>query len=128
MEDVLIAVAIGFAGGGLGAMLGIGGGAIFVPGLVILIDTEQATAQGVSLIAIVATAIVATAQHARKGNVDFRAATWIIPSAITFGAGGAVVATQLDPDTLRTIFGVLLLVLASRLIYSARPRRRSESG
>ena len=79
------------------------GGAIFVPGLVILIDTEQATAQGVSLIAIVATAIVATAQHARKGNVNFRAAAWIIPSAIAFGAGGAVVATQLDPDTLRTM-------------------------
>ncbi len=127
MEDVVIAVAIGFVGGGLGAMLGIGGGAIFVPGLVILVDTEQATAQGVSLIAIVATAIVATVQHARKGNVSFRAAAWIIPAAIVFGAGGAAVATQLDTDTLRTIFGALLLILASRLMYSARPRRRSHS-
>jgi hypothetical protein len=124
VEDVLIAMAIGFVGGGLGAMLGIGGGAIFVPGLVILLGTEQATAQGVSLVAIVATAAVATTQHARNDNVDFRTAAWIIPAAIAFGAGGAAVATQLPQGTLRLIFGVLLLILAARLMYTSRPRRR----
>jgi uncharacterized membrane protein YfcA len=124
VEDLLIAVAIGFVGGGLGAMLGIGGGAIFVPGLVILLGTEQATAQGVSLIAIVATAIVATAQHARKGNVHFPTAAWIIPTAIVFGAGGAAVATQLSPGALRIVFGVLLLALSTRLMYTSLPRRR----
>lgn len=123
MDDLLIAVAIGFVGGGLGAMLGVGGGAIFVPGLVILLSTEQATAQGISLVAIVATALVATTQHARKGNVAFGVAAWIVPAAIVFGAGGAAVATQLAPGTLRLIFGVVVLLVAARLVYTSLPRR-----
>ena len=53
MLDIGVGVVIGLLGGAAGGLLGIGGGAIFVPGIVILVGTDQILAQGVSLTAIV---------------------------------------------------------------------------
>ena len=58
MRDALIAVALGFAGGMASGMLGIGGGALFVPGLVLFLDVAQVRAEATSLMAIVPVAIV----------------------------------------------------------------------
>ena len=119
-----MALAIGFGGGVAAGMLGIGGGAVFIPGLVLILDREQDLAQGVSLTVIVVTAAAGLAQHARHGNVDFRAGAWMIPSAVALGAAGAVLATQLDPEVLRRVFGAVVLVAALQFLATAvlRPR------
>ena len=119
-----MALAIGFGGGVAAGMLGIGGGAVFIPGLVLILDREQDLAQGVSLTVIVVTAAAGLAQHARHGNVDFRAAAWMIPSAVALGAAGAALATQLDPEVLRRVFGAVVLVAALQFLATAvlRPR------
>ena len=117
MEDVLIALALGFAGGVAAGLLGIGGGAVFIPGLVFLLDREQSVAQGISLTVIVVTALVAMWRHAQHDNVDFRVARWMIPSAVGLSVVGALLATQLEAEVLRRIFGSVMLIVALRFLY-----------
>ena len=117
MEDVLIALAVGFAGGVAAGLLGIGGGAVFIPGMVFLLDREQNVAQGISLTVIVVTALVAGWKHSRHGNVDFQVARWMIPIAVLLSVVGALLATQLSAEVLRRIFGSFVLIVALRVLY-----------
>ena len=123
MEEILLAMAIGFAGGVAAGLLGVGGGAVFIPGIVLLLDRPQDLAHGVSLTVIVVTAATGVLQHARHHNVDFRAAGWMIPAAVALGATSATLATFLDPEVLRRVFGGVALIAA--LQFLAQPILRS---
>lgn len=112
MNDVLVALAIGLAGGALAGILGVGGGALFIPALVLLLDTDQIVAQGVSLCVIVVTAAVAGARHVRNGTVDFAVARWTVGLAIALSIAGAFLAHRLDDEILRRIFAVVVLAVA----------------
>lgn len=119
MTEVLIAVAVGLAGGALAGILGVGGGAIFIPALVLLLDTEQIVAQGVSLCVIVVTAAVAGAQHVRNDTVDFAIARWIVGPSIGLSIAGAFLAHRLDDEILRRIFAGVILAIALQMILRA---------
>lgn len=116
MTDAIIAVLFGFIGGFAGGLLGIGGGAIYVPAMVIVLDQQQHVAQGASLAAIVATAIVGGMTHLRQGNVHLPVLAWVAPPAVVAAFGAAFVADALDGDVLRRIFAVVLVYFALRMI------------
>lgn len=124
-EEVLAEVVFGLAGGLLAGMLGVGGGAIFVPAIVIFgladpaVGEAQQVAQGVSLAVIVATALAGTATNLRQGAVDIEAAVWIAPAAIAAGFAASVLANRLDADVLRRIYGVTALGLGAESAWSA---------
>ncbi len=63
------AILIGLAGGVIAGLLGVGGGVLFVPGLVFFIGLDQHHAEATSLLAIVPVAIVGTLRNDRYGNV-----------------------------------------------------------
>ena len=63
------AIAIGLLGGVVAGMLGVGGGVVFVPGLVIFLGLGQHQAEATSLLAIIPVAIVGTYTQDRYGNV-----------------------------------------------------------
>lgn len=129
LAEWLAGAGIGLAGGLAAGALGIGGGAIFVPGLVILLGTGQHAAQGTSLEVIVLTALVGAATHYRHGNVDLRAARWMIPAAIPAGLAGGLVASALDASVLQRIFAVVILVVAVQMIISGtRAIRQARTG
>lgn len=123
MIEWIALVAVGLIAGTAAAALGIGGGVIYVPVLVMVFAFDQHTAQGTSLAVILPTAIVATVAHARVGNVRW---TIAIPIAIGGAAGaafGAWIALGLDDDVLRKLFGVFLLIIAGRMaLRASRPR------
>ena len=129
MGDIVFALLIGLAGGFAGGMLGIGGGAIFVPAMVILLDEQQHMAQGASLMAIVATGIVGGLTHLRNQNVDVPAVVQVAPAAIVAGFIAAFVADRLDAAVLQRIFGVVMVYLALSMIWGAlqRPSPAKES-
>ena len=68
MEMTLIL--IGFLSGIIGGM-GIGGGTVLIPSLVIFNNIQQQQAQGVNLIVFLPVAIIALITHYKKGNIDF---------------------------------------------------------
>ena len=122
---MLFSVAIGIAGGFAGGLLGIGGGAIYVPAMVILLDEDQHLAQGASLVAIIATAIVGGSTHLRQGNVSVATLLQVAPIAVLAGFGGALLADQLDDDVLRRIFGVVVVYFALNMIMGALRRQEA---
>ena len=71
MEYVLAAL-LGFAGGAVGGLLGVGGGILFVPALAIFLDQTQLHAEATSLLAIVPVALVGAWRQNRYGNVRVR--------------------------------------------------------
>lgn len=119
MGDIFAAIAIGLIGGFAGGLLGIGGGAVYVPAMVILLDEDQHLAQGASLAAIIATGVVAGVTHWRRGNVDAASVLWVAPAAVVAGFGAAFLADRLDADVLRRIFGVVVVYFALNMILRA---------
>ena len=119
MGDIIVALLIGLAGGFAGGMLGIGGGAIYVPAMVILLDENQHLAQGASLAAIISTAIVGTLTHLRNRNVNVPVVAQVAPVAVLTGFGAGFIAEQLDAAVLQRIFGVVMVYLAVNTIWGA---------
>ncbi len=119
MGEIFAALAIGFVGGFAGGLLGIGGGAIYVPALVLLLNEDQHVAQGISLAAIVATSIVGGITHFRQGNVQTITVALVSPAAAVAAFGAAFLADALDADILRRIFAVVMLYFALNMIVRA---------
>lgn len=119
MGEIIALLAIGFIGGFAGGLLGIGGGAIYIPAMVLLLGEDQHLAQGASLAAIIATALVGSFAHFPRGNVDTHTVMWVAPVAVVAGFGAAFVADSLDGDTLRRVFAVVALYFALTMIVGA---------
>lgn len=117
--EILGLVFLGLVAGSLAAMLGIGGGIIFVPALVSFFGFAQLDGQGTSLAIIVPTAIVATIGHARAGRVVWKVAAITGAAGIVGALAGSRLAYQLDEDVLRRIFAVVLVILSLRMLYRA---------
>lgn len=119
MPEILALLLIGLVGGFAGGLLGIGGGAIYVPAMVLLLGEDQHLAQGASLAAIIATAVVGSYTHFRQHNVDVRTVLWVAPVAVVAGFGAALLADSLDAATLRRIFAVVALYFSLTMIIGA---------
>lgn len=119
MIESVVALVAGLVGGFAGGMLGVGGGVIYVPALVILLDVDQHAAQGASLVAIVPTALVGSIPHLRHGNVDQPLVAQIVPLAIVAGFVSGLLADSLDAATLQRIFGFVMAYLAVNIILGA---------
>jgi len=119
MLTFVAAIAIGIVGGAAGGLLGIGGGTIFVPAMVLLLDVDQHTAQGVSLIVIVPTAVSATATNLRAGTVDRSIVWWLTPFAVVGAAAAAGVAGAIDAAVLSRVFGIVVTLVGARTLLRA---------
>jgi hypothetical protein len=115
-----IGIGIGLVAGILAGMLGIGGGVVLVPGLVLLLGVEQHTAQGVSLAVITVMALVGAITHYQQHNVRLGVALWIIPAAVVFSFLGGICADMLDASLLRTVWGALLIVVGIVMMATGR--------
>jgi hypothetical protein len=117
--DIILALVAGFAGGFIGGLLGVGGGAIYIPVMVLIMDKEQHIAQGASLAAVVATGVTGAAAHLRQRHVDIPAVIWIAPVAVVTGFGAALLADQIDAESLRRIFAFVMVYFGLLTIVSA---------
>lgn len=120
---LLALIAVGAVAGVLAGLLGVGGGILLVPFLVLALGMTQHEAEATSLLVILPTAIAASIALRRRGVGD-------LPVALGLGAIGAVgavagvlLALALPGDVLRAIFAVLLTLVGLRLIRDARAER-----
>ena len=103
-------IIIGFFAGIIGGM-GMGGGTILIPALILFAHVDPKIAQSVNLLSSIPMTIFALIIHIRNKNVVF---SLVIPIAI-FGVLGAVfgsfVANYLSSEVLRKFFGIFLLII-----------------
>jgi uncharacterized protein len=116
---VIGAIAIGLAAGIVAGLLGVGGGVLFVPGLVLFLGLDQHQAEATSLLAIVPVAIVGTYRQDRYGNVHRADALLLGLLSVAGAAAGVALANALSGTVLRDAFALLLVIVAAQLTHRA---------
>jgi uncharacterized membrane protein YfcA len=115
---IAVAVALGFAAGALSGLFGVGGGTLFVPTLVIVLDQAQLSAQATSLAAMIPVVLFGAWRQSGYGNVRWRVAGVVGLASAVGVAGGSALADSLPEQALRKLFAVFLLAVALQLIRS----------
>ena len=118
------AILIGVAAGMLSGLLGVGGGALFVPALVLLLGLGQVEAEATSLLAIVPVAAVGAWRQQRYGNVRAREGLLIGLIAIPGALAGVVLVNVVPERATEYAFAALLLWIAWRLARGAMAELR----
>ena len=108
--------AIGVGAGFLAGLLGIGGGLLMVPAMVLLLGFDQHVAQGTSLVVIIPAALAGSVTHYRNGRVSLRDAALLAVGGTVGALIGSVSALSVGDSILRRLFGVFLLVVAAQLV------------
>jgi uncharacterized membrane protein YfcA len=116
---------LGVITGTLAGLLGVGGGIIVVPALMIVFGTSDLIAKGTSLLMMIPTAISGTIGNVRRRNVDLLAAVLVGVAACTTTALGAWIATLVDPLVGNILFAVFLIFIAVQMaVRAVRGRAR----
>jgi uncharacterized membrane protein YfcA len=128
----LALTSIGFAGavlfgllvGVLSALLGVGGGVVMVPFIVLALSVGQHTAEGTSLLVIVPTAAVGVIAHHRSGFVSFLSGALMGVGGIVGSFIGAAIALEFSAGFLETLFGAFVIMMGVRLIVQGARGRK----
>ncbi len=114
---LLVTASVGLLSG----MLGITGGILKLPVMVLLCGVPMDVAVGTSTAMVAVTAACGLAGHALHGPVNWRVALLLAIAAIAGGLLGSRVSLRVDRARLRRVFGVVLFLVAARLLFGLRP-------
>jgi uncharacterized protein len=112
----LALVGLGLAAGILAGLLGVGGGIIIVPVLVVAFGIPSVVAKGTSLLVIIPTALSGTFVNRLRGNIDLTVAAIVGLSGAAAAYGGTKVSASISAELSSILFGALLVVVAIRLL------------
>jgi uncharacterized protein len=115
VTDLVGALVVGFAAGTLSGLVGVGGGVLFVPGLVIFLDESQLGAEATSLLAIVVVALVGAWRQHGYGNVRLKDGLAIGVLSPIGVVAGTVVANAVPERALELSFAAMQVYFAWRL-------------
>lgn len=115
----LVLAGLGVAAGLLGALVGVGGGVLVVPGLVLLFGVDIRVAVATSLIAVVATSTAAGSVYVGSGTANMRLGMTLEVATTLGGITGGLLAAWIAPSVLGALFGVMMGITAV-LMFRAR--------
>ncbi len=111
-------LALGLLAGLLSSMVGIGGGVLIVPALVILFAIDQKTAQGTSLAMLLPPiGFLAVLNYHKAGLVNYKYAGILCIAFILGSYFGSKIALNLPVATLKKIFALFLILVAARYLF-----------
>jgi uncharacterized membrane protein YfcA len=116
---VILAALLGAAAGVVSGLLGVGGGILFVPALVLVLDLTQVDAEATSLLAIIPVALIGAWRQNRYGNVLLKEALIIGVLAGAGTLGGVALANIVPQRGLKVGFALLTLATAAQLVRRA---------
>lgn len=119
----MIAFLIGIAAGILGGM-GIGGGTILIPSLIIFLNVNQHTAQSINLISFIPAAMVALIFHFKNNNIEKKMIKYLIFSGIFGSIVGSLIAIKLNPTFLKKLFGGFMFTMGILEILSIKEKNK----
>jgi uncharacterized membrane protein YfcA len=111
---ILFGVIVGVFSG----VMGLGGGSVMIPVMVLALAMDQPTAHGTSLaVMIPPVTLPAVIEYYRKGSVDLRVAGWMAVGVLMGTFFGAWIATSLPKEALKLVFGFILIYVASYTVF-----------
>jgi hypothetical protein len=123
---ILVLLLTGTFTGFLSGMMGVGGGTIMVPAMVLLAGFTQHTAQGSSLLAMVPAGGVGAYTHWRLGNVNTSTLTGMVPGILIGTFMGGSLAQLITENILRVIFAAVLVWTGARYLRTPVPKPEPE--
>ncbi|MDI6640878.1 MAG: sulfite exporter TauE/SafE family protein [Elusimicrobiota bacterium] len=119
MINALLYIIVGLVAGTISGLVGIGGGVIIIPVLVLLFGLSQHMAQGTTLaLLVLPIGLLAALTYYKHGYVDLKIALFICIGFFLGGLFGAKLAISVSTEILRKIFGVALLLISLKFIFS----------
>ncbi len=118
MTSILMIVLVGIVAGLLSSMVGIGGGVVIVPALVLLLGMSQHHAQGTTLAMLsIPVSLVAAFTYYKKGMVDWRIAIILAIGFVVGGYFGSRVAVNMSPLAIKRFFAIVMIVIALKYLF-----------
>lgn len=118
LHTVIVLILVGLAAGMLSGLIGVGGGIIIVPALVLFLGFTQKAAQGTSLgILLLPIGILAVVQYYKEGYVNI---SYVATVAIAFLIGsyfGSKLAITLSDEKVKKIFAITLMLIAIKMLF-----------
>lgn len=118
---IITLLLIGLFAGFLAGMMGIGGGTVMVPALVLILNYGQHIAQGTSLLCMVPAGAVGAYTHLKLGNVIKNLLPGLILGIIGGTYIGSNIAHALSEDNLRVIFALIIIWTGIRFLKTPKP-------
>ena len=117
LTQLLILAAIGIFAGFIGGSMGVGGGIIIIPALMIFLGFSQKEAQGTSLAVLtMPVAFMAAFNYYKGGYINMKFATIMIVTFVIGSYFGSKFALSIPASTLKKIFAILLLVIGVKML------------
>lgn len=113
---ILALIAIGLVTGALAGLLGVGGGVVMVPAMIVLFGLSSVIAKGTSIAVIIPTAIMGTIRNRSTKNVDLSAAMIVGCAGILSAIAGGLISGLLSDTMSNVLFAILLVVVAVRVV------------
>lgn len=121
MQTIIYLIMIGLAAGFLGGMVGIGGGVLIVPALVLMLGLSQHNAQGISLaMMLFPVGFLGVINYYKKGYVDFKYAGLLAVGFLIGSFIGSKFSLSLPQEAVKKIFAVVMILLALKLLFSGK--------
>lgn len=109
--------ATGLVAGVLSGLLGVGGGIIMVPLLVMIASYRQHNAHATSLAAIIPIAAVGAARFAAADTIDYRIAVLLAAGTLVGAPVGARLLARTPENSLKLLFGLLMIAVAVQMLW-----------
>ncbi len=115
---IVLLIMIGLLAGFLSGLIGIGGGIIIVPALILLLGFSQKLAQGTSLgILLLPVGILAVMQYYKQGYLNVNYVLIVACAFVIGGLFGSKLALSLSDAKMKKIFAVILMILAIKMLF-----------
>ncbi|MEO8235218.1 MAG: sulfite exporter TauE/SafE family protein [Flavobacterium sp.] len=117
MTIIISLIIIGLLAGALSGLVGVGGGIIMVPLLVLFLGFNQFQAQGTSLaVLLVPTTAIAVFNYYKQGYVNWKFALIIAVFFLVGSFFGSKLALSLDQKMLKKVFSIVLIIIAGKML------------
>lgn len=118
MQHPATLILFGILVGVFSGVMGLGGGAVMIPIMVLALAMSQTTAHGTSLaVMIPPVTLPAVIKYYRDGNVDLRVAGWMALGVLAGTWFGAWIANSLPEKGLKLVFGFVLIYVAAYTVF-----------
>ena len=107
---------VGLVGGFIGG-LGMGGGTLTIPALVIFLGVNQQMAQCINIVSFIPMSLISVVILSRQKLIKWKNVLYIMIPAVISAIGSAILALNCNSELLKTFFGVFLLVLGVVFLY-----------
>ncbi len=118
LNTVLILLLVGLISGVLSGLIGVGGGIIIVPALILILGYSQQQAQGTSLgLLLLPVGVLAVMNYYKKGYIDVRVVLIMSAAFIVGGWLGSKIALNISQTALKRVFAVILVAIAAKMLF-----------